>query len=178
MELVASMSATELKEDFLTFRGLLDTLECLVDVWCKLTNNEVYHVMKPMEDGIIYTARRLTEFDTDTSESNAIEELERLATMNQEISLQNREYSCPSLGERRIFDCIIDSKIDFIKNGSFSRFTSGGGVGPLAALERLAEVRKKLYSSKSMSELLLSKMEEVVYTLEPKASLRNDPVMR
>lgn len=179
MESIASMSATESKEDFLTFRGLLNLMECLLDVRGKFFGSD-YQVEKPIEEVIIYTAKRLTDLDVNTSESNAFEELERLATMEQNILSQYRDRGCgyEKLRDRDIFHSVIDSKIDFIKKGSFSRLASGGGVGQLGALERLAEVKKKLWRSESMSELLISKTKEVVYTLEPKASLRNDPVMR
>ena len=111
MESAASMSATESKEDFLTFRGLLDTLDCLVDVRGKYCTSE-YQVEKAIEEGIIYTAKRLTELNVNTSESNALEELERLATMDQKIALQNQVLTPLFNKLRDIFHTVIDSKID------------------------------------------------------------------
>lgn len=178
--IVANMSATESKEDFLAFRGLLDTLECLVNIRDKFPGWPS-HFTKTIEDCIVHTAGRLTELDVNTSEFNAFEELERLATIKPKIKAQNqtrRLHYDNQLDDKHLFDTLIDSKIDFIKKGSFGRLTRGAGVGPLAALESLAEVTTKLGIYNGMNELLTSKMKEVVYAPEPQASLRNAPVVR
>lgn len=122
-----------------------------------------------------------------TFESNAIEELERLATMRAKIRFQNTTIDGAAYRSRepvdtpeveldggRIFDKIIGSKTDFIKKCSLSRLTSGGGVEPMAALERLTEVAKKVDSSQAMADLLKSTILEVCLKPRPKVSLRHD----
>lgn len=173
------MSATDSKDASLTVRGLLDTLECLINIRDKF-HRDCNNVVKTIEDCIVYTAGRLEELNVNTSQFSAFQELERLTTMEQRLISQdhNHTYGDRELSEKHIFESVIASKIEFIEKGSFSRLTSEGGVGPLAALERLAEVKWNLYQSEGLSELLIFKMREVVYAPEPKASPRNDPVMR
>ncbi|KAL9133612.1 MAG: hypothetical protein Q9175_005211 [Cornicularia normoerica] len=163
------MSATEPK-DFIKFRDTLAKLERLVDVRDNLTG----HIITNTGEGINHTLKILTEFDVDTSEPNAFEELERLAIMKEKTAFQTRTY-CSYPGDplskldidtKRAFDKIMDSKIDFIKKDASSRLDSTRSVEPMATLERLAEVQKK-YQSRGMDDLLAFKIKEVVYTPEP-----------
>lgn len=71
---------------------------------------------------------------------------------------------------------MIDSKIDFIKDYSFSRLGSKGGLEPMAALERLAAVQLKI-SSHRMDSLLEFKIREFVWRTRAKASSRHDLVV-
>lgn len=171
------MAATDSNENFLLFRNTLTKVERLVDVRGNL--GPYTGAVTMIEEGIIYTMKLLTELDGNTSESNAIEEVERLATLKSKINLQmfqNRTSSSHFLFSE-MFDNMIDSKVDFIEKDSFNRLVSGGGVEPMAALERLAEVSKKLYRP-SVDNFSVAKIKEVVYTPIPMASPKNDPVIR
>lgn len=178
------MPPTQSEVDFLLFRDTLTKLERLVDVWGNLSI--MGHIATTTVKGIMYMLDVLTESDMNTCESNAIEELERLAVMKGKTALTTqisnlieipREFVISKLHSGQIFDKMIDSKIGFIKKGSFDQRFSRGCVEPMAALERLNEVQKKLLSE-SMNDLLESKIKEVVYTPIPKASPRNDHVIR
>ena len=172
------------------FRDTLSDLERLVDVRGDM--KPAYHILtsygvnKTIGENIIYVLNILTTFDATTSESNAIDELERLATMKAKIRFQNLsdgnayrsngpddapevELHCGG-----IFNKIIDSKIDFIKKGLFNPLMSRGEVEPMAALERLSKVAKKLDPSKGMADLLKSKIHEVARRHIPKASFGHD----
>lgn len=89
-EAAASMPAIEPKGDFLLFRQTLTELERLVDVRDSLQQYCADHVKKAIAEGIIYTLDLFTEYDVNTSESNSIEELERLVEMSLEVTEQNR----------------------------------------------------------------------------------------
>lgn len=119
-EAAASMPAIEPKGDFLLFRESLTELERLVDVRDSLYCAD--HAKKAIAEGIIYTLDLLTEYDVNISESNPIEELERLVEMSLKVTERGRRaaYWITELHNGR-FDKMIDSKIDFIKNYSFSR---------------------------------------------------------
>ena len=159
------------------FRDALTELERLVVVWVNTTASDILTIIG---EGIIYKLKLLIELDVNTSESNAIKELERLIalkrkTVNQFSMLPYREQSTwAAVGvDGKIFDKMIDSKIDFIKKGSFGQHVSGGDIEPMAALERLTEVQKSL-NSKTINEILESKIKEIVYTPRPKVSPRNN----
>lgn len=174
------MAATDSNENFLLFRNTLTKVERLVDVRGNLDHHT--GAMTIIGEGIIYTMKLLTELDGNTSESNAIEELERLAMLKSKIKSQDYQKgisSNPPLFFKldEIFDNMIHSKVDFIEKDSFNRLVSGGGVEPMAALERLAEVSKKLYRP-LVDNLLVAKIKEVVYTPIPKASPKHDPVIQ
>ena len=83
------MSTTESKDGCLIVHGLLDTLECLVNIRDKFPGN-CSNVAKTIETCIVHTAERLKELDVNTSEFNAFEELERLAAMEEKIKLQEQ----------------------------------------------------------------------------------------
>lgn len=74
------MLATESEKDYLMFRKTLTKLERLVDVRGIIFASKS---KTTIGESIIYTLELLTEFDVNTSESNAIEELERLAMLKQ-----------------------------------------------------------------------------------------------
>ena len=175
-EAAASMPAIEPKGDFLLFRESLTELERLVDVRDSLYCAD--DAQKAIADGIIYTLDLLTEYDVNTSESNPIEELERLVEMSLKVTEQNRRaaYWMTELHNGH-FDKMIDSKIDFIKNYSFSRLVSKGGLEPITALKRLAAVHRKIGSHR-MDSLLEFKIREVVWRTRAKASSRHDLVVR
>lgn len=113
-EAAANMPAIEPKGDFLLFRETLTELERLVDVRDNLYCAD--HAQKAIAEGIIYTLDLLTEYNVNTSESNSIEELERLVEMDLKVTEQNRRaaHLITELHKVR-FDKMIDSKIDFIK---------------------------------------------------------------
>ena len=170
------MPDTDSKGDFLMFRETLAELECLVDVRVKsyLLSGRAGTAIN---DGFFYMLNLLTELDVNTSESNAIDELERLAEVRSR-QISSTEYFC--LTEKRntsILDKMIDSKINFINKGSISRVDSKYGVDPMVALERLAAVSRKAYSQ-YMDGLLEAKIREVVYRPRAKASSRQDHVVR
>ena len=168
------MAATEPNGDFIMFRNILDKLERSVDVlgnhyFCRRCTG---HDTLVMQDGVIYTTELHREYDVNTSESNAMEELERLTMMKTKIA--TLAFPSPyrnKVVQRSLLDKTIDSKIDFIKGGSYGRLVIGGGVEPIVALERLTEVQKK-FGSPRMYDLLVAKIKEVVYTATPKASPR------
>ncbi len=166
------------------FRDTLTKLERFIKIWDSLIIMD--HIETTILEGIICTLDLLTDIDVNTSELNAIKELERLATMKQKTALKIREFHSqsdpslesilqlePELYDGRIFDKIIDSKIDFIKKVSLSQLVSKDRVETMAALERLNEVQQKLVS-KSMNILLELKIRQVVYDsrLEAKSSER------
>lgn len=182
-EAAASMPAIEPKGDFLLFRETLTELERLVDVRDILEDirDSLYyadHAKKAIAEGISYTLDLLTEYDVNTSESNSVEELERLVEMSLKVTEQNRRAAprITKLHDER-FDRMIDSKIDFIKNYPFSRHVSKGGLEPIAALERLAAVQRKIDSHR-MDSLLEFKIREVVWRTRAKASSRHDLIVR
>ena len=170
------MPAIKPKRNFLLFHKTLTELERVVDVRDSLYCAD--HAQKAIAEGIIYTLDLLTEYDVNTSESNPIEELERLVEMSLKVTEQNRRaaYWIIELHNGR-FDKMIDSKIDFIKNYSFSRLVSKGGLEPIAALKRLVAVQRKI-SSHRMDSLLEFKIREVVWRTRAKASSRHDLVVR
>ena len=74
------------------FRDTLIGLERFVDVWGNLSI--ICHIATTTTvEGIIYTLDVLTESDMNTSESNAIEELEHLAVMKEKFALDIRRTS-------------------------------------------------------------------------------------
>ena len=77
--------------DFLLFRDTLIQLETFVDVWSNLSI--MGHIATTTVEGIVYTLDVLTESDMNTSESNAIEELEHLAVMKEKTALDIRRTS-------------------------------------------------------------------------------------
>lgn len=157
------------------FCDTLTELERLVEVRGKILDDRSKVTLKEV---IFHKLKLLTESDVNTSESNAIEDLERLATLKEKTKFQNlRDYSYSrNLDAQQKFDKLIDSiilsKIDFIKKGSFSRLVSRGGVEPMAALERLAEIPYKI--GLDMYDLLELKMRQVMDTPEAKASPTTD----
>ena len=125
------------------FRETLAELERLVDVRAKgyLLSGRVGTAM---DDGLIYMLNILTEMDVNTSESNAIDEFERLVNMRFRRRNNLHQDCClTALRSKSILDEMIESKIDFIKKGSFSRIDGKDGVDPLVALKRLAAVDEK-----------------------------------
>lgn len=167
------MAATDSQGNFLMFRDTLTELEHLVDVrghvrWSSRPNFAV-------EEGIIHTLELLKGFDVNDCESNAIEELERLIEMENKIATQSRVMQCCRKEFRygRAFEEIIGTKINFIKNGDFSRLGSKGGIEPLAVLKRLAVLKGKSDAA-GMDDLVESKIREFVWRPRAKASCRND----
>ena len=164
------MLATVSKKDFLMFRNTLTELERLVEVRGNLLHGG--HGSTTIAEGILHVLELLTECDVNCSESTAIEELEHLVTMKVKSAEYSRQHwNKDVIHDGRNFDQIIDTKIDFIKKYSYSRYISDSDVEPMTALERLAEVQKKL-RSKKLHELLESKIREIVWRPKAKASLR------
>ena len=172
----ARMPDTESKGDFLMFRETLDELERLVDVRCK---GYIFNGFagKAMDDGMNYMLKLLTELDVNTSESNAFDDLERLVEVRSRRSSPTGSRRLWDLRSESILDEIIDSKINFIKKGSFSNVYSKDSVDPMVALERLAAVTPKTHSQ-YMDRLLEAKIREIVYRPRAKASSRQDHVVR
>ena len=180
------------------FRATLTKLERLIDVWTKqdtdlIPNSHVYShshsevTISPIGEAMTHTLNLLINFDINTSESNAIEELEHLATIKTKtlgIPITNWgpffknycESKDPTIKTRKSLDYLIESKIAFLKGGTFSRLVSEGGVEPMTALDRLTEIQLKLRSVE-LGNLLRSKMNEVVYTCEAQASAKIFPII-
>ena len=162
------MSNTQSEGKVQLFRDTLTKLEHLVDV----RGNLVFRWSKSrtaIREAIIYVSKVLTELDVNTSESNAIEELERLVVMKCKTQIQSQACYGEDKFEVSIFDEIINAKIKFIRTGSFRRLISRGGVEPIAALERLAEVHRK-HNSYDLDDLIESRIREFMYTPKPEAS--------
>ena len=170
------MPDTESKGDFLMFHETLAELERLVDARVKGSLFSGF-AGAALDNGMIYMLKLLTELDVNTSESNAIDDLERLAELRAKRHPVNGLDYIGSYGGRSILDNMIDSKIKFINNGAFSTSGSGDGVEPIAALERLAEVKMKI-NSQLMDSLLEAKICEVVYRPRAKARPKHDLVGR
>ena len=177
------MPDTKSKGDFLMFRETLTELERLVDVRIK---GELFvmgsgfsadRATTAIEDGMVHMLELLTELDVNTSEANAIEELERLAEMRIAQEHYRDQYCVDYKRGRPILDKMIDSKVNFIRNCSFGRLDSEDCVEPMAALERLAAVNPKAYS-RYMDGLLEAKIREIVWRPRVKASSRHDHIVR
>ena len=170
------MPEAESKGDFLMFRETLAELECLVDIRAN-TYLCSGRAGTAMDDGFIYMLNLLTELDVNTSESNAIDELERLAGVRSRQYSPTDDHCLVDIRSTSILDEMIDSKINFIKKGSFSRVDSKDGVDPMVALERLAVINIKIYSQ-DMDGLLEAKIREIVWRPRAKVSPRHDHVFR
>lgn len=170
------------KPDFEMFRATLTKTERLIDV---CTSHWTHHVTYTREqslsnrmqgtygDAMIHTLKLLVDLNIDTSESNAIEELKRLATMSQKLRDKqglemHRDKKNPKFNVRGLLNKLIDSKKAFLKNGTFSHRFSEGGVDPMTALERFLWVQKK-DGRIDMEALLISRVNEATYA---KASAR------
>lgn len=171
------MAATQSEGDFLLFRETLTELERLVD----LRNNLLYAdpPKTATEEAIFHTLKLLGRYNVNITESSAIEELERLAEMRAKIGRQDDQlYSGLRFGDgtflERAFDKLINSKIEFIKDGPFSRPIINGGVESMTALERLAAVIGKIGRPQTMHGLLESRIREFVWRPRPKAGSRLD----
>ena len=182
-EVAAKMPDTESKGDFLMFRETLIELECLVEVRIKgklVVRGPISSADRAttaIEDGIVHMLELLMEFDVNTSEANAIEELERLAEMRIAREHCADQYCVDYERGRPILDKMIDSKVNFIRNCSFGRVDSEDCVEPMAALERLAAVKSKAYS-RYMDGLLEAKIHEIVWRSRVQASSRHDRIVR
>ena len=173
-----AMPVTQSRGDYHKFHDTLAKLERLVDLRDSLS--ESGHATTTMRAGIIYTQKLLADFDVNTSESSAIEELGRLAKLRMKIERQSHDlppYSQDGFRDRHILDTLIDGKIDSIQIGLFSQDNSKDDVARMATLERLIEVHKFL-DSKRIDILLSVKINEVVYYRKAKVSLGNDPLLR
>ena len=170
------MPDTESKGDILMFRETLAELERLVDVRVK---GSLFYgsAGKAMDDGMIYMLKLLTELDVNTSELNAIDDLERLVDLRSKRIESNNHYFIRDSCSRSILDKMIDSKINFINKGSFSRVDSKDDVDPMVALKRLAAVQRKI-ESRYLDGVLGAKIRETVWRSRAKASSRHDHVFR
>ncbi len=163
------MPTTISKEDFLKFRDTLNRLECLAEVGRKLIFIPDMH--SDIENGIDHTLQLLEVVNVNTSESNAIEELERLEDI---LSMIPEIGGC---GPRcSLLSKIINTKIDFLKTDSFSTLVSEGGVEPQAALKRLAEIRSKVFLGR-LDDLLKAKIREVSWGSRAKVGPKNNHVL-
>ena len=184
------MSGTESKADFEMFRATLTRLERLIGV---CTSHWTHHVNYTLEqslskrmqttygDAMIHTLKLLVDLNINTSESNGIEELKRLATMSKKLldkqGLElHRDKKNPRLDVRGLLNKLIDSKKAFLKSGTFSHLVKEGGVEPMTALERFLWVQKK-DGTMNMEDLLISRVKEAVYTCEAKACARIVPII-
>lgn len=164
------MPAIESKGNYFMSSDLLAKLEGLVDLRDGLS--ESVRAKATIGEAIIYTLKRLTETDVNTSISDAIMTLERLAMLREKVG----EQLFP--GSYRIFNKMIDSKIEFIRNSSFSRLHNVDEYfEPMNALKRLVQVQRNLVLN-SLDVLLDVKIKEVVYTLKVKVSPRNEPLLQ
>ena len=170
------MPDNELKGDSLMFRETLTELERLVDVRVK---GDLFsgRAGTAIDEGLVYMLKLLTELDVNTSESNAIDELERLAEVRSRRNSPTGDFCLTDLRSTSILDKMIDSKISFINKGSFSRVDSKDGIDPMVVLERLAAVNREIYS-RYMDRLLEAKIREIVWRPRAKASSRHDHVVR
>ena len=164
------MSAAESK-NFQMFRITLTELERLVDVRGKLPRD--YSLMKTITEGIFHKLELLSDYDVNTSESNAFEELERLVNMRSKFIGQYEAHKSyeNDLCSGELFEKMIGPKLDFIKKVSFSEVSSAGRVEPLAALERLTAVMEK-FKTQEINNLVKFKIREVVWRTEAKACAR------
>ena len=189
------MSGTDKEPDFNMFRATLTKLERLIGIWTKQNTDllpKLYSYSgvgtNPIGESMIHTLKLLIKFDINTSESNAIEELEHLATIRINIcgiplpkDGPNYLYYCaskdPEMSTWGYLECLTKSKIAFLEGRTVSRLVSEGGVEPMTALDRLTDIQMKLRSVE-LSKLLTLKMNEVVYTCEAKASTKIIPIIR
>ena len=176
------MPDTKSKGDFLIFRETLTELEYLVDVRRKgklftMWSDSPDRATTAIEDGIVHVLELLAEYDINTSEANAIEELERLAEMRIARLPDTNYYFINSIKRKPILDKIIDCKIDFIQRDPFSRTDSEDFLGAKNTLERLAVVKTKT-QSQCMIGLLEAKIREIVWRPRAKASSRHVHVVR
>ena len=169
------MSTTGSKGDFKLFRETLTELERLVNMRDKLLFGG--RLEPAIEEAIAHSKILLTEFNLNTSELNAIEELERLAKMRSKILNQNDRYGTYEAWGKDLFDEMIVTKIDFIKKGSFCGLTSKGDAEPMAILERLTELRSIMGDfdgSQRLDDLLESKIRDFKQRPKAKVNPRTD----
>lgn len=172
------MPAIESKGNYFMSSDLLAKLEGLVDLRDGLS--ESVRAKATIGEAIIYTLKRLTETDVNTSISDAIMTLERLAMLRGKVGEQSPSgfYNKDDLQRGLVFNKMIDSKIEFIRRSSFSRLHDiDECFEPLNALKRLVQVQRNL-DSKTLDDLLDAKIKEVVYYLKVKVSPRNDPLLQ
>ncbi len=123
------------------------------------------------DDAIDHTLQLLEVVDVNTSESNAIEELERLVKIQiVMLGLGNAE------PRRSLLFKMMNTKIDFLKTVSFSTLVSEGDMEPRAALKRLAEIRSKV-SLVRMDDLVNSKIREVGWGSRANVSPKSNHVL-
>ena len=188
------MSGTGKKPDFKKFRATLTKLERLIGVWRFSLRDQISYsedgkvITSTTGDGIIHTLLLLLELNINTSESNTIQELERLLTIKTEIrAIPCNIWKCPTydrycasnqpnISTGILLERLTEFKVAFLNGGTFSRLISEGGVEPMTALERLTKIQLELQSVE-LGNLLTSRMNEVVYTCEDKASARFIPII-
>ena len=187
------MSGIEKKPDFEMFRATLTKLERLIGVCTKKVVKFYYgysnseSTANPTGESMIHMLKLLIEFDINTTESNAIEELERLSFIGIKIlGIPLRDggptlarYCAsknPKISTSGLLQQLTESKIAFLKGMPFSRLVSEGDIEPMTALERLTDIQVELRSFE-LSKLLTSRMDEVVYFCEAKASVKVIPII-
>ena len=169
------MSDTESKEDFQLFRETLTELERLLD-FRRILHPRWTTLRITIKECVIHEIKLLSEFDVNTSESHALEELELLAKLRTEFQRQIDLYEYDDgdmfneiIKSEIILNEIIKTKIDFIKEGSFSEPVSRDGIKPISALERLVKLQFSLTSG-HMNDLLDLKIREFAFRSRAKAS--------
>ncbi|KAM0803672.1 hypothetical protein BDR22DRAFT_818861 [Usnea florida] len=181
------MSGTEKKPDFEMFRATLQKLERLIGVCTSHWTHHVTYTGQPSlhhamqttyGDAMIHTLKLLRDMNINTSESNAMEELKRLATISKKLlNKRGLEKHCDkknaNLNVRGLLNKLIDSKKAFLKNGAFSHLVKEGGVEPMTALERFLEVQMK-HGEIDMEELLISR--PLTKSVTPSSRKVADPV--
>ena len=189
LEPIANMSGSEKEPDFEMFRATLTKMERLIGVWSNSFSDQISYsedqnvVASTIGDGIIHTLLLLLKLNINTSESNTIQELERLLTIKTRIrGIPCNVWGCSTYDQycasnqtntqpRVLLKRLTELKVAFLNGGTFSRLSSEGGVEPMTALERLTKIQLELQSVE-LGSLLTMKMNEIVYTCEDKASAK------
>ena len=157
-------------------------LNILVELRGKLL--EAGHVTQSIGIAIVQKLDLLTKSNVNVSGTRSIEDLERLAEMKSKITEQTEMYiSSPidskdakiSLDDGKIFDKIINSKIDFLE----SLVSTKNEVELFVVVKRLAEVQMKLRSMR-MHGLLELKLAHLIESsnAEPMVSVGCDLVVQ
>ena len=182
------MSAAKSEKDPLMFRITLTELERLIDIRGNLRlDSRTLSLDNTITKGISCKLDLLSDYDVNTSESKAFEELERLVNMKCKLSEQ---YRGPQT-HHKVIDTTIDEmigiKVNFIKKDAFSEISSEDRVEPMTALERLTAVKIKFQSievddlvtkeldyllSTEIEDLLCFKIRDVVWKTRTKAQPR------
>lgn len=156
------MTSTHIEQDTVFGKTLIE-LRILVELRGKLL--QAGHVTRSIGTAIVQKLHLLTKSNVNISGTRSIEDLERLAEVKMEITVQTDMYIGSSVDRKDekislnggiIFDGLINSKIDFLE-GPISMKDERE---LLMVVERLAEVQMKLRSTRMHVELKLGRLIE------------------